>query len=404
MFLLRNKKGNHMEDSSKVFAEALAGGETLDSAFRTAARLVAKEAVERFMESEMTVYLGYSKYDHRNGDNTGDSRNGRTQRTIATSVGPITVSVPRDRNGGFRTAALPPYKRKTEVISSAILKLYSAGMTDDEMRMVIESLYDAKVSKSYVSSVTDAVLEDVEEFRKAPMPSEVFCLYLDSTYLPLRRGTVQKEAVNIAMAVTSEGERRVLGYSITPQESAEAYGELLGSFAARGLRRVEVVVSDGIPGLDDAIDAHFPKARRQRCFVHLMRNLCSKARAEDRREIAADFMAVAKADGKGAAATLLGGFNGKWGSKYPSIRRWCLGSENVLTFMDFPEDVRHLIYTNNPIESLNKQIKRELKKQIQFVTEEALEKRLVTMFLHFNMDPTGRKVRGWRTVVDLMAK
>lgn len=404
MFLLRNKKGNHMEDFSKVFGDLLAAGETLESAFRTMARGVAKEAIERFMESEMTAYLGYSKYDHRNGDNTGDSRNGKTERTIATSVGPITVSVPRDRNGGFRTAALPRYQRKTEVITSAIIKLYSAGMTDDEMRAVIESIYDAKVSRSYVSSVTDAVIEDVEEFRKAPMPSEVFCLYLDSTYVPLRRGTVQKEAVNIAMAVTAGGERVVLGYSITPEESAEAYGELLGSFAARGLRRVEVVVSDGIPGLDDAIEAHFPKARRQRCFVHLMRNLCSKARAGDRREIAADFMAVAKAEDKAAAATLLGGFNGKWGSKYPAIRRWCLKAEDVLTFMDFPKEVRRLIYTNNPIESLNKQIKRGLKKQIQFVTEEALEKRLVTMFLHFNMDPAGRKVRGWRTIVDLMAE
>lgn len=127
--------------------------------------------------------MGYERYDRKKGDNSGDSRNGRSKRSIATSFGPISINVPRDRNGGFKTAAVEPYKRKTEVISSAILKLYSAGMTDDEMRVVIESLYDAKVSKSYVSSVTDAVLDDVEAFRKASMPSDVFCLYLDSTYV-----------------------------------------------------------------------------------------------------------------------------------------------------------------------------------------------------------------------------
>lgn len=393
-----------MDDFSKIIGDALASGETLESAVRTAATKAAKEAVERFMESEMTAYLGYAKYDHRGGDNSGDSRNGRTQRTIATSFGPITVSVPRDRNGGFRTAAVEPYKRKTEVISSAILKLYSSGMTDGEMRVIIESLYDAKVSKSYVSSVTDAVLEDVAAFRKSPMPSDVFCLYLDSTYVPLRRGTVQKEAVNIAMAVTAEGERRVLGYSITPQESAEAYAELLASFKARGLERVAIVVSDGIPGMDGAIDSSYPGARRQRCFVHLLRNVCSKVRSADRGEVARDFMAVAKAEDGAAAAALLGGFNERWGSKYPKARQWASGLDNVLTFMDFPFEIRHLIYTNNPIESLNKQIKRELKKQIQFVTEEALEKRLVTMFLHYNMGLSTRKVRGWRIIVDLMGR
>ncbi len=272
------------------------------------------------------------------------------------------------------------------------------------MRVIIESLYDAKVSKSYVSSVTDAVLEDVEEFRKAPIPSDVFCLYLDSTYVPLRRGTVQKEAINIAMAITAEGVKTVLGYSITPEESAEAYKDLLGSFASRGLRRVEIVVSDGIAGLDEAIDSCFPGAKRQRCFVHLLRNLCSRVRTSDRQAISRDFMAIAKARDGQAAATLLGGFIGKWGLAYPKLKQWASKTDNILTFMDYPEELRHLIYTNNPIESLNKQIKRELKRQIQFVTEDALEKRLVTMFLHFNDGLTTKKVHGWRVIVDLMSK
>lgn len=393
-----------MDNFSKLLNEALGNGETIESAFRSAVVKAAQEAIDSFMESEMSAYLGYERYDHKNGDNTGDSRNGRVARTIATSLGPITINVPRDRNGGFRSAAVAPYKRKTEIISSAIMKLYSAGMTDDEMRLVIESLYDAKVSKSYVSDVTDAVVEDVKRFNEAKMPSDVFCLYLDSTYLPVRRETVRREAVNIAMAITGEGEKRILGYSITPEESAEAYRDLLASFKARGLKSVAVVVSDGIPGIDGAIDSSYPGAKRQRCFVHLLRNLCSKVRSSDRDEIAGDFMAISKAKSAEDGASLLGGFNDKWGSRYPKVRSWASKVDHVLTFLEFPDELRHLIYTNNLIEGFNKQIKRGLKKQIQFVTEEALEKRLVTMFLHYNNGIDTKKVHGWKTIVDLMGK
>ncbi len=154
------------------------------------------------------------------------------------------------------------------------------------------------------------------------------------------------------MAIDAEGRKTVLGYSITPEESAEAYGELLESFASRGLRRVEIVVSD--------------------------------------------FVAICKAADRNGAATLLRGFRDKWGSRYPSVRRWLERTEGIITFMDYPAEIRRLIYTNNPIESMNKHIKRELKKQIQFVTEEALEKRLVTMFLHYNMGLSTRKVKGRR--------
>lgn len=173
-----------MDYFSKLMGEALENGETIESALRSAVAKAAQEIIDSFMESEITAHLGYERYDHKAGDNSGDSRNGKTQRTVMTSMGPITVNVPRDRNGTFKSAAVQPYKRKTEVISSTILKLYSAGLTDDEMRLIIESLYDASVSRSYVSSVTDAVMDDVRRFNEMPMPAKAFCLYLDSTYVP----------------------------------------------------------------------------------------------------------------------------------------------------------------------------------------------------------------------------
>lgn len=322
---------------------------------RAIAAKAAKDAIESFAKSELSAHLGYEKGGRR-ASGASDARNGTYERTVQTSFGPITVSVPRDRDGDFRTAALPRYKRKTEVISSAILKLYSSGMTDEEMRVVIESLYDADVSKSYVSSVTDAVLADVEEFKKRPLPPRFFCLYLDSTYLPLRRDSVQKEAVNIAM------------------------------------------------GIDGAVDASFPKAKRQRCFLHLMRNLCSKVRPSERKEAASDFMSLAKRASKEEAERAFAEFKGKWGAKYKSVAKWADSLRDFLTFYEFPEALRRKIYTNNAIEGFNKQIKRMCKKSIQFVTEDALEKKLVTMFLHFNDGMNRRKVRGWAEIVEFMEK
>lgn len=373
----------------------------MEECVRIAALSATKEAVESFVRTEMNAHLGYAK-GKRRPDGKTDARNGYYSRTIETSFGPITISVPRDRDGDFTTAALPKYRRRTEVISSAILKLYSSGMTDEEMRAVIESLYDANVSRSYVSSVTDAVIEDVEKFKARSLPKKLFCLYLDSTYLPLRRETVEKEAVNLAMGIDEFGNRIVVGYSITPQESAEAYRELLAGFRSRGLESVRVIVSDGLAGIDDAIDASFPKAKRQRCFVHLLRNVCSKVRTSDRKPVADDFMAISKQESKANAEEAFKAFESKWGAKYPKVSAWAEGVDHLLTFYDFPVAVRSQIYTNNPIEGFNKQIKRMCKKSIQFVTEESLEKKLVTMFLHYNEGVDRRKVRGWKEVVELM--
>ena len=392
-----------MDNFSKLMADLLAEGKSLEEAVRAIAAKATKDAIESFARSELSAHLGYEKGGRR-AIGASDARNGTYERTVQTSFGPITVSVPRDRDGDFRTAALPRYKRRTEVISSAILKLYSSGMTDEEMRVVIESLYDAGVSESYVSSVTDAVLADVEEFKKRPLPPRFFCLCLDSTYLPLRRDSVQKEAVNIAMGIDADGNSMVVGYSIAPEEPAEAYRELLANFKSGGLTEVAAVVSDGLAGIDGAVDASFPKAKRQRCFLHLMRNLCSKVRPSDRKEAASDFMSLSKKASRGEAEGAFAEFKGKWGAEYKSVAKWADSLRDFLAFYEFPEALRRKIYTNNAVEGFNKQIKRICKKPIQFVTEDALEKKLVTMFLHFNDGMNRRKVRGWAEIVEFMEK
>ena len=387
-----------MDNFSELLKNAIAEGDDLESAMRKAAATAAKEAVESLLRTEVQALLGYAKYDPE-GRNSGDSRNGSYERTVQTSVGPITVKVPRDRNGEYEPAALPKYQRRTDLVTSVILKLYSSGMTDEEMRLAIGSIYEASYSRSAISAITDAVVADVKRFSERKLPKRLFALFLDSTYVPIRRGSVAKEAINIALGITDDGVPLVIGYSITPEESAEAYKELLAGFKARGLEEIEVAVTDGLSGIDEAVSESYPRAKRQRCFVHLLRNICSKVRAGDKADVAEGFMAIAKQKDMGSGKAAMASFVAKWRAKYPKLRIWAEKAENVLTFYEFPEGLRRLIYTNNRIESFNKQIKRMVKKQIQFVTEEALEKRIVSMFLHYNEGVGRRKVRCWREIV-----
>lgn len=350
------------------------------------------------LRTEIKAILGYDRYDP-SGKNSGGSRNGTYQRTIQTSLGPISVEVPRDRNGEYKPIVIPRRRRRADLITSAVLKPCSSGMTDGEMRLAISSIYEAHCSKPTISSITDVVAEDVERFAKKGLPKRLFAIFLDSTCVPFRRDTVAKEAINIALGVTDAGEPIALGYSITPQESAEAYGELLAGFRSRGLCEIEVAVTDGLPGIDEALSSAYPKARRQRCFVHLLRNVCSKVRPSHLSEVADGFMSIAKQDCAESGKKALGDFAAKRKGEYPKLGLWSEKAENMLTFYEFPDGLRGLIYTNNRIESFNKQIKRTLKKQIQFVTEEAPEKRLVSIFLHYNEGIGKRKVRCWRETV-----
>lgn len=388
-----------MDNFSELIKNAIAEGENLESAMRKAAIIMARESVESLLRSELTAMLGYDKYES-NGKNSGDSRNGSYERTVQTSLGPLTISVPRDRNGRYEPIAIPRYKRRTDLVTPTIIKLYSSGMSDEEMRLAIGSIYEASYSRSAISSITDAVIEDVKKFSQRRLPKRLFAIFLDSTYVPLRRDSVAKEAINLAMGIDDEGVPMIIGYSITPQESAEAYRELLEGFKSRGLEEVAVAVSDGLSGIDDAISESYPKARRQRCFVHLLRNICSKVRPSDKSSVADDFMSVAKQGTREDGERSLREFVEKWKEKYPKLAIWAEKTEHILTFYDFAEPLRKTIYTNNRIESFNKDIKRMLKKQIQFVSEEALEKRLVSMALHYNEKVGKRRVRCWREIVE----
>ena len=236
-----------------------------------------EEKCNRFLEAEMTGLLGYAKHQD-NGVDHDNIRNGSYERNLDTPFGRVHLYVPRDRNGEFNTPLFDPYQRATVDVPTLINDLYKTNLSLAQIQFIVELLYGNRYSKSKLSRITDAIIEDVKAFHERPIEPDWLAVFLDATYMSVRRDSCAKEAINIAMGINRAGKCRVIDYTITPQESAENYAEMLASFKKRGMKTVKIFVSDDLAGIEGAIDRTFPQADRQRCWLHVEHTLQSKVR------------------------------------------------------------------------------------------------------------------------------
>lgn len=386
-----------MEDV-KAKSPAAEGGifADLSEALRSEAERIANEVVK----AEFDEHMGYGK-NRAAPESQTDRRNGCYTRKFLTRFGEIEISVPRDREGSFQTTVFPRYSRKSEQVADIVVKMYESGCGVREIAELLEIAYGESVSPSSVSRIAKRLDEDVSGFGKSRLPERVFALFLDGTYVPLRRDTVEKECVVFALAITADGGRTIAGFSVVPNESASAYRELLSSLKERGLEKPGIAVSDGLNGLPEAIAESYPGVPMQRCCVHLMRNLASKVRKSGQKAVSGDFMAIAKKADLAEAEEALASFSEEWGKKYPSLPKWIESVRKpMLAFYSFPEPLRKLIYTSNAIESVNRLFKSEMGRARQFPGEDSLERRIVAVIMRYNSK--ARKVRGWEAVIDYM--
>ncbi len=226
--------------------------------------------------------------------------------------------------------------------------------------------------------------EQVEAFNKRELCSRYVCVYLDATYIPVRRETVSKEAVYIAVGIREDGSKEVIAYTIAPTESAFNWKELLFEIKERGVEEVLLFLSDGLTGMVDTITSVFPKSKFQTCLVHVARTISHKVRVEDRAEICEDFKTVYRADDQEDGQAALDAFCSKWNKSYPKVTKSLAENEHLLTFYNFPKSIWRSIYSTNLIESFNKQIKKYTKRKEQFPNEESLERFLVSLFEDYN--------------------
>ena len=354
-----------------------------------------EKSINEILEHELTAFLDYERY-HRSENE--DSRNGSYIRKFDTKYGQLTLRVPRDRFGEFFSSMLPKYQRRDNSTETTIVDLYDKGMTNNEIAAVIEKLCGARYSKQTISNITDKVITNIEAFKNRQLSKEYAVIYTDATCMALRRDTVAKEAVHIAIGITVEGTKEILGYTIAPNESSTAWKELFDDFKSRGLERVSLICTDGLSGIEEVIEESFPSSKIQRCIVHISRNIVSKVRVNDRREIMDDFKNVYKSKDLNRALEELESFCDKWKRKYPRVIDSLKNNKNLFTYYSYPECVRSSIYTTNLIEGYNKQLKKNFKKKEQFPNEQSMEKFLVSQFEQYNHKFMNRVHKGFGLV------
>jgi len=365
-----------MSNISTELMQTLLKKESVEEFFR--AHL--ERAVNEILKAELSAFLGYEKYS-ADGIGSGNSRNGFYMRSYDTEYGTLNILVPRDRNGQFKQQLLPSCDRRTDDLETAIIKLYSKGITTREIADIIEHMYGHNYSPATVSNLARSMDNFVKEFHERRLEERYVVLYMDATYLSLRRDTVAKEALHVIMGITPEGSKEILDYAIYPTESSENYREMIKNIKKRGVRQVLMVASDGLGGMRDVVAEEFPKAVHQQCWVHLARDVARKVRPKDRKEILEALKAVYRADNAEQTEAELEAFLEKYAKKYPSLRKMFERAEGSLfSFYGMPEGIRKSVYTTNLIERSNKELKRKTKAKEQFPNEASLERFIASCY------------------------
>ena len=387
-----------MTDFNRECLNALFDKEKFDKFMRTKL----EEGLNLLLESELTAFLGYNPYD-RNGWNSGNSRNGSYFRQIKTQFGPIKVQVPRDRNGEFHQQTLPAYGQHTDALESTVIQLYSHGVTTREISELIEKMYGSYYSAGTVSNISKQVASQVESYHQRRLSDKFFCVYLDATYIPLRRDTYQREAVYIAVGIKPDGNKEIIDYRIAPVENLEVWSEMIADFKERGLEQVELFLSDGFVGIKDMLKQYYPKSKFQRCLIHIMRNISQKVRVTDRAEILNAFKQVHKQTNQKEAETVLHAFYEAYGSKYSRmIKDLRKLEEDMLVFYQYPKQIRPSIYSTNMIESIKRMIKRKTNPKSEFPSEESLDNFLGSQVIDYNDRNANRVHKGFGQVADTL--
>ena len=387
-----------MTDFNRECLNALFDKEKFDKFMRTQL----EEGLNLLLESELTAFLGYNPYD-RNGWNSGNSRNGSYFRQIKTQFGPIKVQVPRDRNGEFHQQTLPAHGQHTDALESTVIQLYSHGVTTREISELIEKMYGSYYSAGTVSNISKQVASQVESYHQRRLSDKFFCVYLDATYIPLRRDTYQREAVYIAVGIKPNGNKEIIDYRIAPVENLEVWSEMIADFKERGLEQVELFLSDGFVGIKDMLKQYYPKSKFQRCLIHIMRNISQKVRVTDRAEILNAFKQVHKQTNQKEAETVLHAFYEAYGSKYSRmIKDLRKLEEDMLVFYQYPKQIRPSIYSTNMIESINRMIKRKTNPKSEFPSEESLDNFLGSQVIDYNDRNANRVHKGFGQVADTL--
>lgn len=339
--------------------------------------------VNRILESEMDHHLGYAK-DSKVEKGTRNRRNGHSGKTVHTENGSIDISIPRDREGQFSPSVIGKHQRRLLGFDEKVLALYARGMTCRDIQGHLRELYGTDVSPELISTVTDGVLEELAEWKVRPLEEVYPIVYIDALFVPVREGAhVVKKPFYIALGVTVEGTRDVLGVWSSLTEGAKHWLGIFSELKNRGLKDILFLCSDGLTGIVQAAEAAFPKAVVQTCIVHMIRAALRYVSYGDRKELVRAMRGIYTAPNEEAAKDALDAFEKQFGARYPSaVKVWRQRWPEVIPFLAYPAPIRRILYTTNTIESLNSHCRKVLRHRGAFPNDESVYKLLYLAFKH----------------------
>jgi transposase-like protein len=358
------------------------------------------------LEVEMTDHLGYERHAVE-GRNTGNSRDGSYPKTVTTELGRVRLDVPRDRNASFEPATIPKGQRRLDGLSGNVISLYAKGMTTGDIQAHLAELYDTSISKDTISRITDAVLEDMQIWQQRPLDRVYPVILIDAIVVKIRDGQVANRPIYVAIGINLDGERDVLGLWVGPTggEGAKYWAGVLGELRNRGIQDSFIVCCDGLKGLPDAIRATWPLADVQLCVVHLVRSAIKYTSKKYWAQVCREMREIYTAPSLEAAETRFAEFADMWRDKYPAmIATWESAWNDFVPFLDFPVELRQIVYTTNSIESLNARFRKAVRHRGHFPTEQAASKVLylvATERRKNRSNPTGR-INGWKQILNIL--
>jgi putative transposase len=348
-----------------------------------------KASLEGMLEAELTDHLGYDKYSPE-GKNSGNSRNGKSRKTLRNDNGEIDLVVPRDRNGSFDPIIVKKYERTLGPIEDKIISMYAKGMTTRDIQSHVQELYGLEISPTLVSQITDKVIDLAKEWHNRPLEAVYPIVFFDAIHYKVHdEGKIASKAAYTALAVDITGKKDLLGLWVSEAEGANFWLTVMTELKNRGVQDILIACIDGLKGFPEAINTVFPKTEIQLCIIHLIRNTLKFIAYKDQ-----------KAFMKEAAQLALDKLEEVWGKKYsPSIKIWRRHWVHLSTFFKYPDEIRKIIYTTNAVEALHRQFRKVTKSKSIFPTDDALKKMLFLAYRDISKKWRTMPIQNWGIVL-----
>ena len=386
------------KEQLEAFAREAAKTIKTESELNDFRQMLTKVTVETALIAELDDHFGYEKHTPKESSN---SRNGYSKKTLRTEDGQFEIDNPRDRDGSFKPKLVKKHQTRFASMDDKILSLYAKGMTTREIVATFKEMYDADVSPSLISKVTDSVIEHVIEWQSRPLDNVYPIVYLDCIVVKIRQDKqVINKAIYLALGVNIEGHKELLGMWLSENEGAKFWLSVLTELQNRGVQDILIACIDGLKGFPDAINNVFPDTKIQLCIVHMVRNSVKYVPWSDYKAVTADLKKIYKSVTEEEALLELAQFSERWDAKYPQISRsWHTHWENLNTLFTYPEDIRKAIYTTNAIESLNSVIRKAIKKRKLFPTDDSARKVIYLAIMDASKKWT-MPIRNWKAALN----